>query len=223
MKKIFALCLAFVLVLSLCACGTNSETPTDNPSTESTPSSSVSDTTSTNENTADVKVDYTAPTALSSDFMDYTFRLEGDLYTLPVPVSEFVNNGWELADDVNTISANSTKKLLGTLKKGELALAIEVKNFSSVEKDINDVMVVGVWITEFDVGKGVDFELSGGIKPGVSVDAFKAANDMSKFTEESLSTGGTEYSHFEPSNRAYLTFKEGKLVEVSAQKYTLNK
>lgn len=220
MKKTICLVTIFVLLLTLVACGKN-EDSTNSITNENISSPSMLDTVPVKEDVTDVKVDYTAPNVLSDNFMDYTFRLEGELYALPVPVSEFVNNGWEISEYIKSIPANETKTLLNSLMKDELRLTIEVKNFSSVEKEIDDVMVTGIWITESDVNKGVDFELSGGIKPGVSVNEFKAANDISKFTEEALSTGGTEYSHFEPSNRVYLTFKEDKLVEISAKKIHL--
>ena len=57
----------------------------------------------------------------------------------------------------------------------------------------------------------------------MSTTDFESKSFASQFTSENAITGGTEYSHFEASNRIYLTFKDGKLVSANFSKHTLNK
>ena len=44
---------------------------------------------------------YVAPTAYSEDLMDYVFAYGDAMYKLPVPVSEFLVNGWTIKKEVN--------------------------------------------------------------------------------------------------------------------------
>ncbi|MBR6765510.1 MAG: hypothetical protein IKM06_03400, partial [Clostridia bacterium] len=39
---------------------------------------------------------YTAPTALETDPFSEIISVDGDLYRLPAPLSEFLNNGWTI-------------------------------------------------------------------------------------------------------------------------------
>lgn len=70
---------------------------------------------------------------------------------------------------------------------------------------------------------GIDFELYGGITIGMSTADFESKYYATQFTGENTISGGIEYSHFESSNRIYLTFKDGKLVNVNFFKHILNK
>jgi hypothetical protein len=48
------------------------------------------------EESTGVMYEYVAPTELGDDIYSFNFELDGHVYTLPVPVSEFLDNGWEM-------------------------------------------------------------------------------------------------------------------------------
>lgn len=73
---------------------------------------------------------YKAPTRLSSDPTVTQFKLDGDLYQLPCPVSEFENNGWTL----NTSGKESVpgqSQIGATLKKGQHSITVKLSNFDT--------------------------------------------------------------------------------------------
>ena len=165
---------------------------------------------------------YKSPSALTDNYSDYIFRLEGKMYQLPAPVSSFVDNGWTLASFPDSIPAGDEITSGLTIKKGDVELTCTVKNFANGAVEAKDAMITGVFLNG-EFLDGVDFELSGGITFGMSTTDFESKSFASQFTSENAITGGTEYSHFEASNRIYLTFKDGKLVSANFSKHTLNK
>ncbi len=64
------------------------------------------------DNTVDATVpeavkNYKAPTELGNDLYTYNFELEGNLYTFPCPVSEFVKNGFEINEQNSEMEIGS--------------------------------------------------------------------------------------------------------------------
>lgn len=165
---------------------------------------------------------YKSPNALTDNYSDYIFRLEGKMYQLPAPVSSFVDNGWTLASFPDSIPAGDEITSGLIIKKGDVELTCTVKNFANGAVDAKDAMITGVFLND-EFLDGVDFELSGGISFGMSETDFKSKSFANQFTSETAIAGGIEYSHFEASNRIYLTFKDGKLVSANFSKHTLNK
>ena len=88
--------------------------------------------------------------------------------------------------------------------------------------EAKDAMITGVFLNS-EFLDDVDFELSGGITFGMSTNDFESKPFASQFTVGNAIAGGTEYSHFEPSQRIYLTFENDKLVSANFSRYTLNK
>lgn len=166
--------------------------------------------------------EYKAPEALTDNYSDYIFKLEGNLYQLPAPVSAFVDNGWTLTSYPDSIPAGDEITSGLKMKKGDLELTFTIKNFANGDVETKDAMVTGVFVNGEFADK-IDFELSGGIVFGMSSNEFEAKPYASQFTSEDAITGGKEYSHFEATNRVYLTFKEGKLVNANFSRHTLTK
>jgi len=73
---------------------------------------------------------YKAPASLSDDFADFTAEFGGDLYRLPVPLSEMKKNGWKVtADEEETISGRGSGWV--TLRKDNQEFRIIAQNYSS--------------------------------------------------------------------------------------------
>lgn len=165
--------------------------------------------------------EYVTPSALTDDYADYIFKLEGKLYQLPAPVSSFTDNGWTIKTYPESIPAGNEITSGLVMTKDNLELTFTVKNFANTAVETKDAMVTGVFMNS-EFLDGIDFELSGGITFGMSVEDFESKPYANQFTSEDAISGGTEYSHFESSNRIYLTFKDGTLVNVNFSKHTLN-
>lgn len=166
--------------------------------------------------------EYVAPNGLTDNYTDYIFKLEGKLYQLPAPVSSFTDNGWTIKTYPESIPAGNEITSGLVMTKDHLELTFTVKNFANSAVEIKDAMVTGVFMNG-EFLDGIDFELSGGITIGMSTADFESKSYANQFTSENAISGGMEYSHFESSNRIYLTFKDGKLVNVNFSKHTLNK
>lgn len=77
---------------------------------------------------------YQAPDSLSADVTQTQFQLDGKIYSLPCPVSEFTDAGW-------TIQRDSAGKLGGgnynaygmTLVKGDYSIDVGLYNFDDLE------------------------------------------------------------------------------------------
>lgn len=166
--------------------------------------------------------EYVTPIALTDNYADYVFKLEGDMYQLPAPVSSFIDNGWVITSQPNSIPAGNEITSGLTMKKDDLELTFTVKNFANSAVETKDAMIVGIFMNS-EFLDDIDFELSGGITFGMSLTDFESKSYANEFTSEKSISGGIEYSHFETSNRIYLTFKNGKLVNMNFSRHTLNK
>ena len=79
----------------------------------------------------DLVIKYEAPTSLGKDLSSYEFKLDGDLYKLPVPLVELEKNGWKLDIDTNEI-LSATHIVSGvTLKKGSNAITVDIRNYGT--------------------------------------------------------------------------------------------
>lgn len=168
---------------------------------------------------------YETPDALTDTYADYIFRLEGNLYQLPAPVSSFVDNGWTIITQPDSIPGGNEKSGGLIMQKNDYELTFTVQNFADDPIETKDAMITGVLVNNSLKSKlldGIDFEFSGGIFLGMNESDFKAKPYAGQFTSKNLATGEIKYSYFEPSNQMYLTFEDGKLVHGSFSKNTLN-
>lgn len=165
--------------------------------------------------------EYKTPSALTDNYTDYIFRLEGEMYQLPVPVSCFIDNGWILTSHPNSIPADDEITSGLTMKKDNYELTCTIKNYANGAVESKDAMVTGIFMN-CELLDGVDFELSGGISFGMSELDFKSKSYISQFSSENAIIGGTEYSHFEPSNRIYITFKDEKVISINFYNNMIN-
>lgn len=226
MKKLLVISL---IAMSLCACGTqNKESATDNSQKEEVIINNNNTETSEKDDTTSVLENYQSPDALSNNFKDYIFYLDNKLYSLPVPVSEFIRDGWIIKYAPDTLPANYIHSQGITLKKNEIELNFKVKNFSDDEISTKEAIVIGMNMGDDTYQKhknyeSIDFKLSGGITFGMSFSDFCNSVDISMFSvEDSIFKGAIDYSYFEPSNRIYVTFYNDKLVGLSFEKNKFN-
>lgn len=165
--------------------------------------------------------DYKTPTQLTDDFLSYTFKLQGALYTFPAPVSEFVKNGWEITAQAESVAAQQGISGGIRIRKNGCELTCDIRNYSDVQVSAEDTMITSFnWSTLY---KDLDLELSGGIKFGMTEDDFKKAVNISDFERHIYESSGTiNYDLTEYTHHAYFQFsKEGILESINFGKVTL--
>lgn len=139
---------------------------------------------------------YAKPDSLGDSFDEYRIALDGELYTLPVPVSVLVADGWEI--DENDTDAEIAANYFGwvTLRKGGQEIRQTIVNsedYATVPENC--------WIETLTVG-GYTLEAEGeipcGIRPGMT------EADMI----QALETAGAAYTSETNGDFAYYTINE---------------
>ena len=113
--------------------------------------------------------DYVAPTELGTDIVSGVFELDGVVYQMPCPVSEFINNGWTL--DFDEEYAPGLNKMLGELTKGDLSVDIEIVNFSEKKTTLENCAVMDITVSDYDE---VSIVLPGNVTFGTTKDVLAA-------------------------------------------------
>ena len=170
------------------------------------------DKTETNEAVPDYLSIYTAPTEVGNDLTTGTFMLDGALYELPVPVSEFLANGWTIKQKPSYIVCNGEGEI--TVEKDGVKLTLEIINFAKYQTIAENCVVTSITVDDTD---GVDITLPGGL----TFESSKADVD-SVITEDFYYSEGnyryyysfTDYSEREFSIYLYVDKETGKLQEI---------
>jgi len=163
---------------------------------------------------------YKAPQMLSDDYLSYTFRLQNNYYTFPTPVSEFVENGWQIVTKVEHVAAGQEVLSGVRMKKDNVELTFNIKNYSEWQVDVENAMVTSVYINS-TYYSNLDFELSGGVTFGMGIDDFKERIDLEGY-EKTLYSNTTEYQMTKYSNHFCFIFNsQDKLSEINFGKNTI--
>lgn len=107
---------------------------------------------------------YEWPTEISDDWHDYTIGVNGVVYKLPIPYSEWKSKGWNSEYLPTSLSGQGSDYV--TFYNGSLECWAIVYNFQLNQADIEDCFIMAV---EFeDIPSDAVIELAGGITVGVS-------------------------------------------------------
>lgn len=155
---------------------------------------------------------YTAPTEVGNDLTAAIFMLDGTLYELPVPVSEFLDNGWTIKQKPSYIVCNGEGEI--TVEKAGAKLTLKITNFAKYQTIAENCVVTSITVDDTD---GVDITLPGGL----TFESSKADVD-SVITEDfycSESTYKHYYSYSDYSERdfsiyLYVDAESDKLCEI---------
>lgn len=175
MKKLFCFFLATATVLSLCACA-GPESPAETPSTTQ-PTTAPTEPTPTEPKPTEPEPTEPAPTepsAISNDWRDFSFRLEGHVYRLPCDFSEFAENGWTLAYFYTDLPLEPYSSRGDFMQKDGLQVQISLVNPGDQSKAPEDCLVDSISIYEGFYGH-FDFEVAKGISVGCSSQKVLAA------------------------------------------------
>lgn len=125
------------------------------------------------EEEADKKDEYVKPDALGNDITSGTMQIEGDLYKLPILVSELIDNGWEITFKEDRAILYGNEHLFGTLKKGDIEISgVDVYNF-----DKTDCLIKNCYVISMEASADTDYTvvLPKNIKVGMSEADYLAA------------------------------------------------
>lgn len=87
----------------------------------------------------------TKPTELGKDITSGVVQIQGDIYQLPIKVSEFLNNGWEITFKEDRAILYAGEHLFATLTKDDVTITgVDVHNSSKDEKLIRNCEVIAV-------------------------------------------------------------------------------
>lgn len=150
-----------------------------------------------NNNTAvDDFQGYDKPKELSSDILDFTFMMDGEIYQMPTKVSHFIDDGWSVSEHSHsTIPGKKTETGI-FIKKDDLSIQLTVYNPSDKELPVADCLLTEIMVSAGDYEPS--FELYANIKVGSSVEDL-----VSTFGEplekETQSTGAIVYVYAHPN------------------------
>ncbi|MGL5434024.1 MAG: YARHG domain-containing protein [Lachnospiraceae bacterium] len=101
---------------------------------------------------------YQKPEALSEYSYDYIFELEGDLYQMPFPVREFIENGWIIEESGGLDSGERAN--IHILKDG-MRLSAAIWNYNQEPADFKNCTVVWLRTRSSETWADVDFNVDG--------------------------------------------------------------
>lgn len=131
MKKIIAVILALITVAVLFAsCGT-AETKNDETTTNEVTEEVTEETENKPEETAD-------NTKSNSIEIKAQIDIEGDTFTLPMKISDFLAMGWELTDYKPEDTIKTKDRFLADAKKGEVTIGIVLNNDADQDMPCKD-------------------------------------------------------------------------------------
>lgn len=142
---------------------------------------------------------YAKPDSLSSELSEYQIEVDGQVYSLPVPVSVLAADGWELDrnDSDATIKAGSSGWV--TLRKGGQEIrdmAYNAESYATIPENC--------WIEEIAIGEyetNVPGQLPGGIATGMTEEDFLAVLDGAGMNYELEQSG--DYKYYSYNNPEY--------------------
>lgn len=168
---------------------------------------------SINEEVPDLVKNYKAPKELGDDFYAYTAQLEGNVYTLPCPVSVLLENGFviDTANSDSEVAAGGNGWI--DLKYNNQTLHTMVENYADYATIIENCFVLSM---ESSVnGPKFDLVFPGNIKVGDSEDAVKKATDGFNCEVETSDSGYTYYEVSDPDagvlDRYTIIVKDGSV------------
>ncbi len=123
------------------------------------------DNTQTNDKVPKYLSDYKAPKQLGEDIVSGIFNLDGKLYELPAPVSEFFDDGWTFASSPGSIVSGG--KDSAELEKNGIKIDISLRNFESYQTIAENCAVIGIDVDEY-TNDELKFSLPGGLNKGLT-------------------------------------------------------
>lgn len=104
--------------------------------------------------------DLVPPTLLGDDISSGNIEIEGDIYSLPTSIKNFINNGWEIIDAPEAIVSLGNRNV--TIKKDGKTIKVTLTNFAEYQTVAENCAV-----TVVEIGDKVNATLAGGPNIGL--------------------------------------------------------
>ncbi len=156
----------------------------------------------------DIAQGYVAPTSLGEDFYSYNVEFEGNLYTLPCPVSVFLANGFEIDEEKTDMELAAND--IGSVRLNYNGMFFEstMINFADYATTVENCFVTSV--STYDM-EGINFALvtPGNITLGSTEEEVKEAISGFNYTEDTKNTGITYYRVFPSDDKVLNDYEFG--------------
>lgn len=106
------------------------------------------DKTTTSTERPDYLDEYKTPTAMGNDLKSAVVKIEGDLYQLPAPVSEFIDNGWKITQQSGDVVAGGTDSV--RVEKNGKKLDLYIVNYAEYQTTVENCAVYKVYADEYN-------------------------------------------------------------------------
>ena len=166
--------------------------------------------TSTSAEVPEYLSEYTAPSAMGEDFDSGTLTLDGVIYQLPCPVSEFVKNGWTVDRD-DEVMADRLGSI--TLKKGDIPLSVYVYNFANYQTIGSNCAVTKILCSDYsDTVPIPDITLPKGLtlKTDLStLDSIIGSSSVEFSRDDDSDSITYMYSDYDLGTSLYISYNKG--------------
>lgn len=105
------------------------------------------DKTTTSTERPDYLDEYKTPTAMGNDLKSAVVKIEGDLYQLSAPVSEFIDNGWKIAQQSGDVVAGGTDSI--RVEKNGKKLDLYIVNYAEYKTMVENCAVYKVYADDY--------------------------------------------------------------------------
>lgn len=141
----------------------------------------------------DMVKNYVKPTKLGTDLTSGIFKLEGDLYRLPCPLSELMGNGWKVVEkSASTIAGRNSAYV--SIAKGNVQIDnVYLRNYEEYEVPIKYGIIEKIDSTGFTYGKEGNIIIPNGINMDTKASAVDST--FEKANAERKDDIGTEYTY----------------------------
>lgn len=135
--------------------------------------------------------EYFAPTALGTNVLDPIFLLDGVLYQLPCPASEFLNNGWRFMENDPVPGLNTESGY--TLAKGTMKIEVKLMNNDNDQMLPKNCAVYGVTFDTKTLGNLSSVTLSNNVSISMSRSQAITALEGIEYSDYTYSTSFNAY------------------------------
>lgn len=160
---------------------------------------------------------YRAPDKISDSLMEYSVEFAGDLYTLPAPVSQFVENGWKYAEGNGATVVAGQSSGWVTLMKDNQKFKTLTSNYSRSATSLENCFVVDIEVGEYKCN--LPMTVAGGITIGMAEDELK--NALKSYSVKTDVTGEHHYYKVEgldsSLDRYIFVAKDGNVMQIEVQ------
>lgn len=106
------------------------------------------DVTETSTQVPDYLAQYIAPTELGDDLTVSKLQLEGDLYSLPAPLSAFLDKGWTITQKPDSVSAGNTESI--RIERNGVKVYVSILNLASYQTLPENCAVYSVNVSDYE-------------------------------------------------------------------------